>query len=300
MSLKLMRVTRPPDARTEMTVIRELTEVEELRFEQDWKHLHEYQRSRDIFPLIAKNAADVAFVAANLGAILSPVGGTHSPIAVQLAADMNRALVNFLTAMRLYLDHTETRLKRRYGKSGAPTKSFERATSREFDAHAEYRILGKLRNYVQHCGLPISVSGVDSTLSSDVGVGVVHEIAFGTHVASLLETFDSWGKAKADLIAIGGLLRPHEMVTPVNECLFRVEDEVLAAETPLLLASAERIRDLVIGIQTNESVAVVARLETKSPTQTRIQLREPPYPLLAALGVLRFEPDSRPVYLARP
>jgi hypothetical protein len=71
-----------------------------------------------------------------------------------MVAPLYAALVNFLAANRLYLDHAETRVKRQYGKASEEASHFKRATAEAFDGLFGYAFMYKLRNYCVHCGLP--------------------------------------------------------------------------------------------------------------------------------------------------
>lgn len=71
-----------------------------------------------------------------------------------LHLEINRLILNLLSSIRTYLDHTETRLNREYGIESEEFKIFKTETSRTYDENFAYRFLYKLRNFSQHCGLP--------------------------------------------------------------------------------------------------------------------------------------------------
>jgi hypothetical protein len=79
-----------------------------------------------------------------------------------LHLEVNRLILNLLSSIRTYLDHTETRLKREYGLASEEYKIFKTETSRTYDENFAYRFLYKLRNYSQHCGLPAGLLEVSS------------------------------------------------------------------------------------------------------------------------------------------
>jgi hypothetical protein len=66
---------------------------------------------------------------------------------------INRRVINFLTAARIYVDHVKHALSRYFepGASGDVSDLF----AAEYKAHLEYRIVEALRNFSQHRGLPI-------------------------------------------------------------------------------------------------------------------------------------------------
>lgn len=70
--------------------------------------------------------------------------------------DINRVLLNLLSSVRMYLDHTETTTHRKYGDTSPIYTNFRRACSDAYDNQFSYRFLYKLRNYAQHCGSPLS------------------------------------------------------------------------------------------------------------------------------------------------
>jgi hypothetical protein len=71
-----------------------------------------------------------------------------------LHLEVNRLILNLLSSIRTYLNHTETKLKREYGVESDEFKMFKIETSRAYDENFAYRFLYKLRNFSQHCGLP--------------------------------------------------------------------------------------------------------------------------------------------------
>ena len=79
----------------------------------------------------------------------------------QLGESLATAMVNWLTAMRLFLDHEEADLKRRFGKESSQVEAFKKATSAAFDdVIPAIALCTGSRSYVQHVGLPLSYSPV--------------------------------------------------------------------------------------------------------------------------------------------
>ncbi|RKE77874.1 hypothetical protein [Chryseobacterium sp. AG363] len=107
--------------------------------------------------------------------------------------DLNRIILNTLSSIRTYLDHTETRLKRNFGNESEEFLLFKRLTSECFDNYFSYRFLSKLRNYAQHCGLPTgSINLTDDVNGYKLELSLLRD--------DLLGSFDSWGlNVKPDL-----------------------------------------------------------------------------------------------------
>jgi len=107
--------------------------------------------------------------------------------------DLNRLILNLLSSIRTYLDHTETRLNRTFGDNSDEYKLFKTLISECFDNHFAYRFLEKLRNYSQHCGMPTgSINITDDENGKSLKLLLVRD--------DLLKNFSSWGAiVKPDL-----------------------------------------------------------------------------------------------------
>lgn len=68
--------------------------------------------------------------------------------------EVNINLLNLMMSARTFLDHMETFTKREYGKESEHVELFKKLTAEEFDSRFSYKFMYKLRNYVQHCGMP--------------------------------------------------------------------------------------------------------------------------------------------------
>jgi hypothetical protein len=111
--------------------------------------------------------------------------------------DLNRLILNFLSAVRTYLDHTETRLKREKSKYPEEIKFFEVITSYAYDNNFSYRFLYNLRNYAQHCGLPsgnISIKSYENTTGE-----VINSLTILLVRDQLLEKFDGWKAVRKEI-----------------------------------------------------------------------------------------------------
>jgi len=69
--------------------------------------------------------------------------------------NINRRLVNLLSACRLYLDHCVHHLSSIYGSKSDKVAAVIEQKNTEYDSNLSYRVLEALRNYVQHRGFPV-------------------------------------------------------------------------------------------------------------------------------------------------
>jgi hypothetical protein len=70
-----------------------------------------------------------------------------------VTADANRHVLDFLFAVRTYLDHSERRAKHEADPDVAD--DFKRLTGKFYDEIFSFRFMYRLRNFAQHCGMPV-------------------------------------------------------------------------------------------------------------------------------------------------
>lgn len=98
---------------------------------------------------------------------LSRVGGTLRNVDQrELGLTLADQLANWLASTRMYIESQRDFISRQFGES-AELKLFDRARNRAFDSLAGYRFLYNLRDYAQHCGLPISSLNISGSENSD-------------------------------------------------------------------------------------------------------------------------------------
>jgi hypothetical protein len=144
----------------------------------------------------------------------------------QLGEALMRSAVNWLTSMRLFLDHTETDLKRRHGKVSPEALRFERATNLAFSTRIGYRFSSKFRNYVQHCGLPLSRIQVNRP-DPAARTRAKQSVAFLLDRDVLLSSYKEWGPVRRDLEAMPPSFPMLPLVSEAMEGLRQVYRELL-------------------------------------------------------------------------
>lgn len=105
--------------------------------------------------------------------------------------NLNRMILNYLSSFRTLLDHTETIIKRKYGKKSIESQKFKQLTNTIFDKYFSYRFFYKLRNYSQHCGIPIDEFEISGTVVDINKIKPEYKIEFSSN--QLLAKFNDWG-----------------------------------------------------------------------------------------------------------
>jgi len=146
----------------------------------------------------------------------------------------NRLFLNYLSSGRTLLDHTETYLKRKYGKSSKEILKFKYKTNKVYDESFEYRFMYKLRNYAQHCGLPINeiIYSINNNREKNERKLNLNPMF---NVDKLLDNYDGWGeklkddfKSKPKNIPTTSVIGEHfKSFKSLNNTFFKIEIESL-------------------------------------------------------------------------
>ncbi|MDE0437653.1 MAG: hypothetical protein OXJ36_04560 [bacterium] len=152
------------------------------------------------------------------------------------------SVLNFLAAMRMFLDQSECELKRLDKvDNGNRYFAWKSACSSEYDDYFAYRFLYRFRNYVQHVGLPLSNWDISISLAhseelvrrassgelllDDVSGAdaKVITILLGESPTDLVRNFNRWSTVKADLQSLTVEIDLAEQIHIVFECLSRID-----------------------------------------------------------------------------
>ncbi|UZD95722.1 hypothetical protein LOY64_01535 [Pseudomonas corrugata] len=277
-ALRLVAVAQGLEIRT----IRELTFDEESAYIKAQEHLLNHDEAGWLTEIVRRNL--FAFEDCVKGyANLVPVAGQRGVLSRDAKLDVNRHFLNFLSAVRQFLDHTETRLKRLYANNPEIFKAFKKRTAKAFDSVFAYRLLYKLRNYSQHCGAPIGIVEYESKLKPGTRE-TVHTLHLFLDAQHLLRTGgDVWGPVRADLKKLGSNFPVDELPRLVVTEIEAIWAVVQQSEKPFLESCAQTVLETVRDVPPPYITPAVARF-WHGKTETTIQLLNPPTGTMAWLG----------------
>jgi hypothetical protein len=167
--------------------------------------------------------------------------------------DLDRKLCNFLTSMRMFLDHAARKLKNDVGPRAA--EGFEAARHSEYDGTFGYRFLYHLRNFVQHKGMPTTSCRISSSLgrkapddaivyeADDQQTSVVH-VEFDRSV--LLADTDLNAKFRKELAEGDGSIDVIWAMRDVLPSLQRLNDMLVVNVAGKLAYHAKRVVDVAM------------------------------------------------------
>lgn len=157
----------------------------------------------------------------------------------RLNSELRRAMFEWLQAIRAFLDHTETRIKRRYGEASAEFKRFDEATSAMYDSFFAYRFIYRLRN-AQH----VDFAAIAFVLSEKFKDGQLETVGSAKFRRDeLLRSFSKWGPVKAELEQFPEEFSMDEHAATMMQCLEYIAYVVAEIEHPYLEGEAQVIKD---------------------------------------------------------
>jgi hypothetical protein len=267
-----------------INVIRELGSNEWEEYQHAVVDLRDFDNARMLIPMIEAELSDFRAVIKQANEAL-PGAPSLDQVGEQFNFEANRRFLSYLAAVRTYLDHTETRLKRHYGP-GEPFATFKKAKGLAYDGSFAYRFLYRLRNYGQHCGLPIGHIEVSASATTPGG-SVERRATLGFDPRALLLRGGEkiWGKSVGgELAALSGVLDVEPIIQEVTAHLAEIESATLAAERPQLMKAAKPITTLFDEAHTAGGLPAAGILRPTGADTMNIEFARAPMRALTWLG----------------
>ena len=171
----------------------ELNDNNYLKFKEFSKRLIDYSRENHLVKMVYMNYKNYHGIVTDYFAKKRKGENLDFDALEDIVLNINTCIMNFLSSIQTFLDHTETKFKRKYGVESIETVRFKKFISNIYDSDFSYRFIYKLRNYTQHCGMPIG-----DISSHSVGINEdTKETKESLHILfnrdELLENYDGRG-----------------------------------------------------------------------------------------------------------
>jgi len=130
--------------------VRELSLEEFKEFEESVNALSDFNITYSLFEMCEENYKALE----NYYQELSSLTGGNQENWHLIFVKWNTLTLNYLSSFRMFVDHHESTLDRSSDSANNLYDKFKKRTAYHYDKYFSYRFLWKLRNYIQHCGLP--------------------------------------------------------------------------------------------------------------------------------------------------
>lgn len=153
----------------------------------------------------------------------------------RLKIEINRIVQNYLSSVRMFIDHCDANLNRRFGKESTEYLDFKKTLSEFYNNTFEYRFIYKLRNFCQHCGLPVSDFSIDNYQDF-----ITLELNFNSEY--LLNEYDSWkADLKKDLEQINGLFSVNQVMSNHFKKMELISKKIHSLYESIFLSSLKKL-----------------------------------------------------------
>ncbi len=230
-------------SKSEIRAIRELSDTEFREYERAASKLGQYMIDQELFVMVQSNYGDFQSVLQQtLGEYIQKP--SYLPPMETLIFRVDRSLLNFLLALRIFLDHSRFNLNKRYGGHSERVREFEKACTNEYEHFFSYRFIYKLRNYAQHCGMPVGEMELASTLEDPATGRVTRSLAVYFDRDGLLSEYDSWGKLKQEIQTLPAKFEINSHVAQAMECIKRINLNLIKNDLREIVESAQIVQNL--------------------------------------------------------
>ncbi|WP_281635374.1 hypothetical protein [Flavobacterium marginilacus] len=171
--------------------------------------------------------------------------------------NINRLFLNYLSAIRTFLDHSETFLNRKFGENSNQFLEFKKILSFFYDNSFSYRFFYRLRNYAQHVGLPID--NLQFSTEYDREKNTIHgnlKVRFDRD--KLLSSYQKWSTVKNDLEMLDSKFDVSPLIFEMTQNITDIERNIELIHKNELTKAANYILSLTQHLRNDNGKIFVA------------------------------------------
>lgn len=289
---QLIAISRDPESGLpKMESYRRLTDDEFRNYEEAVNRLLELRTVQQTIGSVGASFGDLATDWRRIENSAADLQGDASR-QERAKTQLNARLGAFLSSAKAFLDHTRTRLTRTYGDESEILQAFVRATNAEYDGGAAYRICSRLRDFVQHCGMPIRFVGVEGWIENPPDGPRRQRVRINCTATDLLQRFDGWRRVAEDLRRIQGDVPLLLLSEQFLRSLARIHETVLQLEVPYYVAAGQHIVRLLNEVADPGKSGAVAKVGRYEGGRQDITVIDAPMDMLELMGMVRSEESA--------
>ncbi|NPE27294.1 hypothetical protein HNV12_04810 [Methanococcoides sp. SA1] len=203
--------------------IRAIAEDELNQYTINSGKINDFLRNQELFNVVKLNYQDYQLTSSSYFNNYQKNPHMDGILADTIRTDINRLVLNFLSSFRTFLDHFDRSLKQQYGKDSQIYSSFKQSLSYQYDNSFAYRFLYRLRNYTQHCGMPVHTINFSSESDKTDESKTNHSMNIFLNREKLLAEYDKWKSLATDISKL-----PEEFeISPLLDKMMESLDKIL-------------------------------------------------------------------------
>jgi len=249
--------------------IRWLTDSEYREFDSAVTNLNKFAFDQRIFLILQSNYEDYENLLKEYSRephLTEIIGRApmNLPYFERIILEIHRRILNYLSAVRTFLDYSKFNLIKRCGKNSEKVTRFNEACHEAYDSSFAYRFVYELRNCAQHCTLPLKLELISkevNRLSNEIQNSLITMLDRD----ELLNSYD-WNKTrklKKLSVEIQNLPSQFEInpyLAEMRKCLERISGVILDDQLQELVRSADYIQRLVYETKDIQGIPYVSRI----------------------------------------
>ena len=195
--------------------------------------------------------------------------------------NMNRLIMNMLASVRSFLDFTTINLDHRHGKESERYKTFKNETSALYDSIFAYRFLYRLRNFVQHCGMPVGKFDISIVYNSAEALQEdSRSMEFHFSRDSLLASNFDWGKVvRSELLRMPEAFPISPLISEMIAHVEKLQSSQIRAELPIVYDSFQWLEKLALEASGSGGMPCVCIKTPSNHPEEEWNINIQPFPL---------------------
>ncbi len=246
--------------RMELKSIRAINLEESSRFDTACEGVGNFVKSHALHVMCEGNYADLVtcYDQARKDFAIAPAWDTER--ANRLLNGLNRHLMNYLASWMSLVEHQKTRYRQLERKGVRYRARFDSLREEIETGSFHYRFFARLRNYVQHCGLPLDA--LEASLWPDSTGALVPFLAVSFDRDVLLMKYNEWKDVKSELKLQPEKLELGESVAAFRAQVIRFVDGCMTFEIEIVKEYVKQLDGLVAEVEARMPGAEVMISET--------------------------------------
>ncbi len=264
--------------------IRTITEEEYENIDKALKEQDDIEQNEKIFKIISGNYTSILKFYLEEKKRLKNTRTITWLYAGKVSLELGRLLLNYLASIKLFLEFNKTNFEK---KSPECFEEFERIRREAYDNTFGFRFLSKLRDYVQHCGLPILSVGIEVTNPAEIDHKAVRsEFEVSINKEGLLKASFNWtskirkeieaGPENVDLISV--LKGTESEINRIYRITDHLHKKIYINSAVILYSLNEEFRES--GIRGTPCITIIEAMPTNEENVRLFNLEVRPIPII--------------------
>lgn len=197
---------------------------------------------------------------------------------------LNGLLISLLTAFRTYTDHFTTAYSRRYGKDSPEVNAFKRFTNEAYDNYFAYRFFSNIRDFAQHCGMPVTDFSLTSRFDEKTQSAINESKAVFRRDHIIEKDKKMRTKFKEELLKQAEELGIYMLVTEFEDSLMALNGNVIALHIKGLIKSVRHIEGQFAELGLAEGdMPIIVRILDHSDPKLNLRLEHFPFEAMSKI-----------------